>query len=91
MQSPPAAFAPYRKRACRMTMSSPEMMNVPSLNPMPSPGAVCPAMVTFELASVVLFTWMCPLTSKTIVRPAAGTVAMASANEPAPELFKFVT
>ena len=56
MQSPPADFFPYRKRACRMTISSPEIINVPSLNPMPSPGAVCPAMVTFDFESSVLFT-----------------------------------
>lgn len=34
---------------------------------------------------------MCPLTPKTIVRPAVGTVLIASANDPAPEVFKFVT
>ena len=60
MQSPPDPYLPWRKRRWRTTMSSPEMRNVPSLSPMPSPGAVWPAMVIFELVMRRLDegTWM---------------------------------
>ena len=74
-------------------MSSPEMRNVPSLSPMPSPGAVWPAMVILELVTRRFDegTWMYPLTAKTMVRPDAGAVAMASANEPVPLELRLVT
>ena len=58
---------------------------------MPSPGAVWPAMVTFDPVRRRPLIWMWPLTAKTMVRPAAGTVAMPSRKEPAPEAFRLVT
>ena len=62
----------------------------------PSPGAVCPATVIFDFAIESpppdpLGRRMWPLTAKTIVRPATGAVATASANDPAPEAFRLVT
>jgi hypothetical protein len=43
-----SAFVPFRKRRCRMMMSSPDTRKLPPFNPTPSPGAVCPAMVIFD-------------------------------------------
>ena len=75
-------------------MSSPEMRTVPSFKRMPSPGAVCPAMVSlFEVMRVLmpLASGICPDTANTIVRPAEGIVVSPSYSEPEPEELTFVT
>ena len=55
---------------------------------MPSPGAVCPAIIEFPLNINVDFKLIIPETSKTTIRPALLT---ASRKDPTPESFKLVT
>ena len=58
------------------------------MKPMPSPGAVCPAMVRLLVTDTAVWSRTYPPTSNTTMRFPALT---ASRKEPAPESFKLVT
>ena len=86
----PEPSSPRRKRMKRMTTLSASIRTVLSFKHIPSPGAVCPAMVTSPFLTLSSdFSDMMPATSNTIVL--APLWFMASLREPVPLSFRLVT
>ena len=90
LSSSPEPLVPRRKRMKRiMTLSASTRTVWPEMQ-IPSPGAVCPAMVRFPLAilSSLLRSILPAISKTTVLAPLASTAAR---REPSPESLRFVT